>query len=159
MEVLEGKAQRLKVATEITGNSEGTFTRHVATLQMGKVPVRLVMPQSIMVTEGDQITVGGLPGSDGVLIGYAYRNLDTGAHGRATSLIDLIGGFVFTAIGVAAGVAMLIGLLNASKGAADGLLMAAFASVFMCSFGYFGLRSVRNFNRTRRAVGALFSKR
>lgn len=155
MEVLEGRAQRLRVATEISGNKDGFYAQHVATLQMGQVPIRLVMPEAIMVTEGDQLAVGGLQGSDGVFVGYAYRNLDTGARGRAAGLGDLIGGLVFTAVGLAASVFLLVAFLNIPKDLASGLLMAAFSGVFMLVFGFFGLRSIRNFSRTRRAAGAL----
>ena len=83
MEVIKGQALRLRLGTEIAGNSETVVTTHVATLQMGTVPVRLEMPHSIMVGEGDSVTIAGLAGKDGVFVGYAYRNLTpalAGAH-------------------------------------------------------------------------------
>lgn len=156
MNVIEGRAERLRLSTETSGDTESVSTTHVATLQLGKVPVRLQMPNAIMIGDGDKLMVAGLRGSDGVFAGFAYRNVDTGARGKSSGPMEMIGGTVFLCIGIGAALAMLFLLSGAyTPSAAFRFGGAAFASIFMLAFGGFGLRAIRHFNRSSAAVAAL----
>lgn len=156
MEVIEGRAERLRLSTETSGDTESVSTTHVATLQLGKVPVRLQMPSAIMIGDGDKLMVAGLRGSDGVFAGLAYRNVDTGARGKSSGTMEMILGTVFLCLGIGAGLAVLVVLSGAyNTDAAFRFEGAAFASIFMLAFGGFGLRAIQQFNRSSAAVAAL----
>ncbi|MBP6902501.1 MAG: hypothetical protein KBC73_20595 [Burkholderiaceae bacterium] len=156
MDVVQGPAQRLRLSTEVHGVGDNVATSHVATLLIGRQPMRMEMPQSVMVTEGDRLAVAGTPGGDGVFTVYAYRNLETGAGGRAVGPAALVCGLIGGAIGVGAAIVALAGLLGLFGDAAPVRLgSAAFAGLFCFLFGRGGLLGLQLHARTRQAVAAL----
>lgn len=153
MQKLQGQARNLRVGTEVSGSGDQVSSTHVATFQLGQVPVRMEMARAFLLNEGDRVLVAGVRGADGVLAGYAYENLENGARGWAVGPVALIVGLVFGVIGTVALLVVLVSLLGlfGARGL-ESLGVAAFASIFMLGFGYASLKSLQAYTLTRRAL-------
>lgn len=99
MQLLRGEVAKLIFATETSGGEHGTSTSHVATFQLSSSPVRLKMPDSMIIAEGDSIVVAGTM-KRGVLNAVAYRNLTNGALGKGPVVLHFVMGAIFTIIGL-----------------------------------------------------------
>ncbi|WP_204314242.1 hypothetical protein, partial [Klebsiella aerogenes] len=59
METLVGAVKGLRTATEVAGGKNGTSTTHVATFLVNSTPLRLQMPEAMLIGDGDEIAVAG----------------------------------------------------------------------------------------------------
>lgn len=149
MEVIEGNVQKLRLGTEVSSNGNLVATRHFASLQLQRRPVRLECAKPIMLEEGDLLAVAGIQGADGVLTGYAYRNRANGVTSVVPGLANYLLSVPFLAISAGATLIGLTMLATARGGE------ASFAAAFTLAFGFFGMRIWRQIWRERRAAAAL----
>lgn len=156
MQIIQGRAEKLRVGVEISGSNDQVTSTHVATLMIAGKAVRMEMPSAFHIAEGDQLKVAGLIGRDGVFKAYAYRNVDNGARGWAAGFGALLSGLIFSVIGAGAAVVALSALLGSFGDEAVARLgAAAFASIFMLAFGYTGIRLVKTYVYSGRAKAAV----
>ena len=100
LETLVGAVKDLRTATEVAGGQHGTSTTHVATFLVNSTPVRLQMPEAMLIGDGDVIAVAGRT-KDGVFNAAAYRNSTNGALGKGAVGMYYLLGCVFSVVGVA----------------------------------------------------------
>jgi hypothetical protein len=156
MQIIQGRAEKLRVGVEVSSANDQVKSTHVATLMITGKAVRMEMPSAFHIAEGDQLKVAGLIGRDGVLKAYAYRNVDNGARGWAASFGMLLGGLISSVFGAAAAVVTLSALLGSfGDAAATRLGTAAVASIFMLGFGFSGIRLVKTCVYSSRAKAAV----
>lgn len=156
MKAIQGKAVKVRAGVELTGNSSQLVSMHVATLEVAGRAVRLIMPDALLLSEGDEIIVAGVIGQDGILQAYAYRNVVNGAKGWSAGFGSLVSGLIFTSIGLGAAMAVLFALLGGFGGDfVVRLLASAFASIFMLAFGLGGIRMIKSFIYSVQAKAAV----
>lgn len=103
MQRLQGTAERLKFATEVSGSDNSTQTDHVASFLLNGKPVRLSLPESILIDAGDTVSVAGTD-KRGVFEALAYRNHSTGALGKGSVVKCAVLGGIFSVVGAATAV-------------------------------------------------------
>lgn len=112
MELIRGTAENIRTATEIETNVSGagnhghhttvnTTTTHVLQCTVHNKPVLLKMPTPPFINNGDEVAVAGVV-KNGILHGYAYRNITSGATGNGGMWAGMVGGVVAAGIGIAA---------------------------------------------------------
>ncbi|PTT89186.1 hypothetical protein DBR42_08335 [Pelomonas sp. HMWF004] len=114
METLIGFVKSVRTATEVAGDKHGTSTTHVATFLVNSTPVRLQMPEAMLIRDGDEIAVAGRR-KDGVFNAAAYRNSTNGALGKGAVGMYYLLGCIFSAVGLAT-LFMFIGALFIAVG-------------------------------------------
>lgn len=156
MQSIQGKVEKLIVGVEVSGSGDQVTSTHVATLMLSNKAVRMEMPNAFLIAEGDQIKIAGAMGRDGVFKAYAYRNLDNQSRGHAAGLGALLGGVIFSVVGLAAALCVLSALLGGfGYDITVRLGAAAFASAFMLGFGLAGVRMTRDYLYSREAKAAV----
>jgi hypothetical protein len=155
MEVIEGRVQKLRLGTEVSGDTESVSTKHVATLQLQNRPIRIEASVPLMVEDGDSFAVAGFQGPDGVLTAYAYKNLQNGVKSLVPGSLSYLFLVPFLAIGGGASLVVFYSLFLSGAGVGEVIGTVAFAGLFAAGFGFVGINGCRELSRARRASAAL----
>jgi LPXTG-motif cell wall-anchored protein len=142
METRRGIAQKVRIGSEVSGDSQNVSTTYVAVFELDGVVVHAASRRTPTIADGDEVVVAGRF-IDGVFNAPAMRNLTRGTVDHQTWWVGLLVGAVFVTVGV--GIA--IAALQQSDTRWFALLGLALATL--------GGWVVRSSNRTRMAEAAV----
>ena len=138
METLEGRAIRVSSTIEVGGGQKyaPVSTTHLALFQLGSRMIRVSSDVPVMIGEGDQVLVVGVP-HRGALEALAYRNLSTSAEGDQGWLAALVLGIALGVIG------LIIVSMSFRPAPSPPVILAVVGAVFVPAGFYFAYRGMR----------------
>jgi hypothetical protein len=136
MEIIEGRASRVKSTIDVSGGQEYTSvqTTHITLFQLGSRAVKVSSSDPVVINEGDEVLVAGVTRGE-AFDALAYRNLSTASEGDQGWLAALILGSMLGVLG--------LGLLAQSFRGGNWWVLAIIGAILAAAGSYFALRGVR----------------
>jgi len=136
MEILEGRASRVKGTIDVSGGQQyaPVDTTHIALFQLGSRAVKVSSSDPIAINEGDEVWVAGVTRRGG-FDALAYRNLSTSSEGDQGWLAALILGTMLGLLG--------LGLFAQSFRGPGWWVLAVIGAILAGVGSYFAFRGVR----------------
>ena len=97
IQVIRGTVANIRHSTEVSGNDKSVSTSQVAVFDLDGQAVEIKLMESIVLSNGDQVIVGG-DTKRGLFRGLAYRNVTRRVDGKGPAWIYLVVGVVFCVI-------------------------------------------------------------
>lgn len=114
MQKIDGIASKVRFSTKVSGGENSTSTTQIAIFEIDKQPVELELPDSIMISDGDIISVTGRT-KNGLFKALAYKNQTNLVSGKGPVTLYMFLGVIFTVIGIIT-IPFFIGLIFAPTG-------------------------------------------
>jgi hypothetical protein len=136
MEILEGRARRVKSTIDVGGGQAHTpvHTTHIALFELDARAVKVSSSEPVLINEGDAVRVAGVS-HRGAFEALAYRNLSTSSEGDQGWLAALILGSMLGVLG--------LGLLAQSFRGGHWWALAIIGAILAAAGSHFAFRGVR----------------
>jgi hypothetical protein len=151
MESRRGTVDKVRFSTEVTGDSNGTSTSHIASFVLARRPVQLRASRPVILERGDTVVVAGKT-KGGLFQADACFNETRGIFDHSPWVLHVVVGGIFLCIGVSG----VIWVLIAPHGSPIELLTALFPLIFATVGGWgvsTGIRISRACELVQRPAG------